>query len=231
MLGKRLINTVAGAAPSACTTDTLDLEGIPAGSCVAYYKLDSTAADVTGNYDGTATNVTYTNSGQFSQAAVFNGSNSRLQLNQHPTASLFTASMWINFNDVTTAQNILGNITATAYAVGWTLGIASGKITLITGNDTSAPWEMIKTYDFVFSTNTWYHLVLVSNGASTNDLYVNGSVSTFTGTPPQIALNNAGPNIEISFGGGVRVLNGKIDQVRFFNKALDSGEVAQLANE
>ena len=80
MLGKRIINTATGAAPTpSCTTDTVQiLDGVPFES-IATYQLDGNANDLTTNYNGTASNVTYT-TGKFGQAAVFNGSSSRIQL-------------------------------------------------------------------------------------------------------------------------------------------------------
>ena len=52
-------------------TDTVDLYNpFPDGGGVALYQLNGDATDVSGNYDGTATNVTY-GAGQFGQAGVF----------------------------------------------------------------------------------------------------------------------------------------------------------------
>ena len=51
-------------------TDTVDLYNpFPDGGGVALYQLNGDATDVSGNYDGTATNVTY-GAGQFGQAGV-----------------------------------------------------------------------------------------------------------------------------------------------------------------
>ena len=54
MLGKRIINTATGAAPSACTTDTVQiLDGTPLES-IATYQLDGAATSIPNNtYPGT----------------------------------------------------------------------------------------------------------------------------------------------------------------------------------
>ena len=58
-----------------CTTNTVDYPT----TNVAYYKLDSSAADqTTNNYDGTPTDITYYNGQQYSQGAVFNGTSSKI---------------------------------------------------------------------------------------------------------------------------------------------------------
>jgi len=110
MLGKRLINTtVAGAAPS-CTTDTVQiLDGSPFQS-IATYQLDGNADDLTGNYDGTASNVTYA-TGKFGQAAVFNGSSSGISLgalNQFSNTTV-SFSLWFNSTSVSTTAILLGS--------------------------------------------------------------------------------------------------------------------------
>ena len=80
-LGKRLISTGA----AACSTDSVQAFGADAAysSNIALYQLDSDGGttnnvpDTTGNYNGTASNVTYA-TGQFGNAAVFNGSSSKI---------------------------------------------------------------------------------------------------------------------------------------------------------
>jgi hypothetical protein len=67
-----------------CTTDTVDYPT----TNVAYYKLDNSAEDETGTYDGTATNVNYT-FGRFGQAAVFNGSSSYINTNYTKSGTNF----------------------------------------------------------------------------------------------------------------------------------------------
>jgi hypothetical protein len=79
-----------------CTTDTVDYPT----TNVAYYKLDNSAEDETGTYDGTATNVNYA-FGRFGQAAVFNGSSSYIDINNiigiSGASSEVSISVWFNF--------------------------------------------------------------------------------------------------------------------------------------
>ncbi len=107
MLGKRIINT--GAAGAACTTDTVQiLDGVPFDS-IATYEFESNANDLTGNYNGTATNVTYA-TGKFGNAAVFNGSSSQIQLplfNRSGNVA-YSFSAWVYL----TSSNVTGSIVA-----------------------------------------------------------------------------------------------------------------------
>ena len=125
MLGKRIINTATGAAPSACTTDTVQiLDGVPLES-IATYQLDGNANDLTTNYNGTASNVTYA-TGKFGQAAVFNGSSSRIQLpsNFNLANNSFSFSFWLANSQTSSSYpsflyvQILSTTTNTNLAIG-----------------------------------------------------------------------------------------------------------------
>jgi hypothetical protein len=89
---ERVIGTV-----STEDTDTTNIHDIFGdGSAVATYNLDGDANDLGGNYDGTASNVTYTD-GKFGQCAVFNGSSSYIQTNVRiPNNSDVSFSFWVN---------------------------------------------------------------------------------------------------------------------------------------
>ena len=60
------------------TVDTLQVLGDT--SCIATYQLDGNANDLSGNYSGTPTDVSY-GVGEFDLAGVFNGSSSGVQIN------------------------------------------------------------------------------------------------------------------------------------------------------
>ncbi len=198
---------------------------------VAYYKM-SDATDQLGNYNGTATNVNFNTEGKFGFAGAFNGSNSRFQLNLNPNAALFSASFWINLNDVTgNTNNILGNLTATAYALGFTLYVYLGKFNVVTSSNT-VNWDMAKTYNQTINNNQWYHVAFVSNG-SNNDLYINGQIvsSTTIFIGSQVSLNSNSSNLEMSFGGSTRIINGKVDQVRIYDSAISAADVTTLYKE
>jgi len=92
MFGKRLINTGG----SVCPSSEFDIFGDSSG--VALYQLNSNADDSSGNYDGTATDVTYV-SGHIDNAGSFNGSSSYIQndsLANEIFKGYFTINLWAN---------------------------------------------------------------------------------------------------------------------------------------
>ena len=211
------------------TVDTLDILGD--GSCIATYQLDGNANDLSGNYSGTPTNVSY-GVGEFDLAGVFNGSSSQIVLPNSTqgigdTTSSF--SFWVKPNS---------------------LGSGYGLVCLFTQND----WIEIRynsSNEFVIyparqsndtyigfspvvrTPNQWYNIVITRDSSSPNiKLYIDGSLietnTTWDGTlttannPNTIGANSAGSSL---------YFNGSIDQVRIFNKALSAGEVTTLYNE
>ena len=92
-MNNRLINTKA-AGGGGCT-DIVDNYDPFGGDGVALYQLNGNANDVSGNYNGTATSVTY-GTGVFGQAAVFNGSTSKILTSLTANPNEISYSLWFN---------------------------------------------------------------------------------------------------------------------------------------
>jgi hypothetical protein len=209
------------------------------GSALAHWKLDGNANDVSGNYNGTASNVSYV-TGLFDQAGDFNGSNSTISTSTVKNSYPFSVSLWATsdvlwdtssygmrelFNLSIGGQRV--SLGITRYDAGsWPVGVAImyGGTSHYTASSTSSI--------FVGSTtSTWYHIVfsVVGNTNASHRVYVNGC---------QLGLKDnggghggsAGWNIGSNSAGG-EYWDGKIDNVRFFNKAISSSEAWSLYQE
>ena len=233
MLDKRIINTaVAGVTPSACTTDTVQiLDGVPLES-VATYQLDGNANDLTTNYNGTWSGTEAYTTGQFGQAAVFDGSSSYISLTQPVNLSTddFTYSFWINPATNTGYGAPLaqyGGINATRNFYSYRMG-STEKITFGLVSTGGAFNQIISTGTTPL--NQWTHVALVRD-SSTQKIYLNGQLSgslsntttTSTSSEPFL-IGSTNENVAEFF-------NGSIDQVRIFNTALSADNVATLYNE
>ena len=210
------------------TVDTLDILGD--GSCIALYPLDGNANDLSGNYSGTPTNVSY-GVGEFDLAGVFNGSSSGINLPSSLNTSVidatgaFSISMWINANDISTIQYLFCSNTANNVDIGINANNqGAGKIV----------WTIYNTsYSYLISTttittNTLYNIIVTyNNGLS--ELFINGaSQGTITKT---LVENSIEPTLGYRNTGGSVRFNGEMDQVRIFNKALDQNDVDILFAE
>ena len=227
MLGKRIINSNNAAAGGACTTNNNDYPT----TNVAYYKM-STAADEKGTYNGTASNVNFNVQGKYGNAAEFNGSSSFISL---PTGvdknNNFTLSFWVNFNTLSDYDSLI--TLQLNYRI-YTNAMSDGRLFFYDGNTT------LSTSAGVVATGNWYNIVVTKSSTLVNGkgmiIYVNG-VDVANNSVTDNAINNTSAGLNLlgaynsSPGGNYFYLDGKLDQVRIFNSALDSTQVASLYNE
>ena len=229
MFGKRLINTGG----VACTTDTLQILGDT--SCVATYRLNGDATDLSGNYNGTATSVTYV-AGQFGDAGSFNGTSSFIDTNYTmPSSSTYSFSVWFKSNS-SARQALFGDIASSGF--GNTSRIIlmiqnSGKFQFIIANG-SSEWNEFTTVDSTpYADNNWHNIVLVISGTSVK-LYADGNTTPIGDLTSSVSAGTDGTQ-SISLGKmgdeNSNYLNGSLDQVRIFNKAITAAEVTTLYNE
>jgi len=209
--------------------DTLDILGD--NSCIATYQLNGNANDLSGNYSATPINLSY-GVGKFDLAGIFDSSTNYALLPFNLQSTPFSISFWAKDNSGS-AYNIANGSGSTQN--GWmvTAGVGSYTFRL---NQGSTNYFILNTVNVVDQTQ-WHHVLVTwdnttnANGAK---IYINGSLdnqatstgtSNFTFTNSDITIFKE-PSRNAWYGNG-----GKLDQIRFFNKALSAGEVTTLYNE
>ena len=202
----------------------------------ALYKFEDDATDAEGNYDATSSpNVTYA-SGYIDKAAVFNGSSSVITI---PTSTInvgssYTFSMWLNFTDVTAYKGIFANITSSRLTNEISVLLNNGKITIysVNSNGNTNLDAITATPQTSIVNNTWTNVVVIADRSATNKakVFFNGVEAASYVYQASAASTAAYSNTQIGLADG-QYLDGKLDQVRIFNRALDSGEVTALYNE
>jgi hypothetical protein len=214
------------------TTNTLDILGD--SSCIAAYPLDGSPLDLSGNYNGVQTDVTYP-VGKFDLGGSFNGSSSRIALPQNSLNSFtqYSISTWINTSS-SADQTIINNwgYQNTQAEQGWLIQKpTSNKIRVLNYNGGAT-----QIYDStgVISLSTWVN-VIVTNTQSQIKIYFNGVLDS-THSSSGFTFNASYPmrphiGAYQYSGGTYGFFNGSIDQVRIFNKALSASEVTTLYNE
>lgn len=203
---------------------------------VASYGFDEgtggSVADASGHgLTGTISGATWTTSGEYTNALNFNGASSYVDLG-NPTALKITGSMtWSAW--VKAAANpaddgiIVGKADATFY--GWTLKTSpdTGPETFGISIATSGNAYVGRYSKTVRSLGTWYYVAGVYNAtAQTLNIYVNGVLDNgvLMGTVPT-SMYDANDNVTIGRRGGGFYLNGTIDEVRLYNRALTQSEI------
>jgi hypothetical protein len=208
MFGRRLINTQQG---GGCTTDTLQILGDT--SCVATYRLNGNATDLSGNYNGTATSVTYV-AGQFEDAGSFNGTSSKISTSVIPlTNTSFSVSLWFNVNSFQIGTLFAqGNSSSSSPIISVGL-ISSTGFELVNRNNSQVGLVKSVTISPAISTATWYHLVW-SCTATESKLYLENALvdtNTFTSNTGTFNTQNIGVRQRLGYYG---YFDGSIDQVR-----------------
>ena len=232
------ITTLVG--ETACVhTSTTDNNDFPVTNA-AYYKLDNSADDSKGTADGTETNIEY-RFGRYGQAAVFNGSSSKITRESlfDNTQVKMSASVWIKATDYSPSSNIAildigDNDTALAQNRIFISGSSPHNIFVSVNGGDGGFAQASQS----FTDNSWNHIVAtwdVTGGGVTNGvkIYLNGSLAG-QGNSTQ-GFNSArdlalGVNEDQSVGDRHH-FSGSIDQVRIFASELSAANVTSLYNE
>lgn len=221
---------------------TITYSQIPTAGLIAHYPFTGNADDYSGNnYHGVVNGATLVMDrfGNSNSAYHFNGISDYISVNYVPfTATPFSVSAWIKLDTIDTegkpivSFGELGGSDLKRFYFSATYGIAP-KPSVGTGgaNDITSISEMI-------TAGRWIHIVLCISNYAVNDVvfYVNDSLydqNTMGGMNVPFPLNNVGFAIG-KHKGTAPLTNyylGTIDDLRIYNRILDSAEVTALYNE
>ena len=212
---------------STTTTNTLSF---PSGkTAIATYMLDNNATDISGNHNGTETNITY-NTGKYGGGAVFNGSNSSIFISSTGTSVTdydqdFSISFWFNFISLNASYS---------YNVLFTGG-GTKNIQFLIDTTNGARFQLYNgTIYYVdtgaVSAGNWYHVVATRSKTNGLEIYLNGiskDTNSFTGNSSAISNKDS---IGSYWDGTRNSFNGSIDQVRIYDTALSGTDVTNIYN-
>jgi len=209
------------------------------GSALAVYKFEDNANDVTGDYNGTASNVSYV-TGKFNKAADFNGTNSKITFStSFSQQTSFTVSFWMKssqYNDDHTIFQFEGDSNVNSNRIG--LASSGTKFGIFPNNTTSGAGftAMSASDSSSLYDGSYHHVALVVDGTSNTSakIYIDGvSKALTTGESYTTTMRMTG-NMRI----GTRkdddsngFYDGEIDQLRIYNGAVSDIGVAALYAE
>ena len=212
-------------------------------STVAYYKM-ADGTDETGNYDATTvSNVDFNVQGKYGFAGNFNGSSSQIITGYAPQAgtTAATISLWINFNSYANSYAVIAGDNNSGSTHQGFLMLATGAPTnaynsnghlwVSLGNQNSGyDIDASTSFDSYGGIGSWIHVAVTVSGTSVS-IYMNGSlVKSYTSTISYAPTASA-HNYRLGYVSGWGYLDAKLDQIRFFNKAISASEVSKLYNE
>jgi len=207
---------------------------------VAYYPFNTNANDLINGYNGTSTNIVYTNLGIVSTSATFNGTSSLISVADFDDFSFgagsFSINMWVY--PVGNSTYLISKRNASFIEYHSTYNITSSTIvfTMFSGGTTAA--FIGRTFVGALTANAWNMITFTFPGGTTVGnlkAYLNGTllsssnqaVGVYTGmtnTTAGVVLGRQG-NIAAGF------LNGRFDQTRFWKgRELTQSEITNIYN-
>jgi hypothetical protein len=227
---------------------TIELASAPTSGLVGEWKLDetsgTTAVDTKNSYDATVfggaafvtgrlgnalnlDNGTAGTGGKYAQMP----SNATLDVVQEGD---YTISAWFYAHSVPPNQSATNKYWAIVVKAGYHMGLVYGvdqKFWM--RHYLAGPAIKDASSASTYPANTWHHVAgVVSKAGGTVTLYVNGAVAgTRTFVADSAALDYGTTRFRIGKGSSDWAADGKVDQVRIYNRALSAAEVSDLFNE
>jgi hypothetical protein len=203
--------------PSPTVTPTLGPTATPAPG-VAYWKFDetsgTTAADSWGANTGTLNGPVWV-AGKYGNALSFDGTNDYVNVAKTDLAVPWTAAMWVKRTDSTVTSVCLMS------SSGYMLKLEQYSNTNKVGYTKAGVADY--TFNYSAPVGTWTHLAFVGTSSGVS-LYVNGTLQqTLTGVI-SCPMGRIGSKSD-----GTEFLYGTLDEVKIYNRALSTGEIAVLA--
>jgi uncharacterized delta-60 repeat protein len=196
----------------------------------ARYTFENNANDVAAGIvqNGTLVgNATFVNDGTRGQVLTLDGSGGSVQINStFGQPQNFTIGGWVNLYSGTGRKEFI-SIDDRVHIALDDVGGVKGSVQVGAGS-----WVDLSSNQFIAGTG-WHHVMYVFNGtsdvhtlyidgvqvasaANTNTVYYSGATTTYIGQHPTNAAWN---------------LNGKVDDVRIYDRALSGSEVTYLASD
>jgi hypothetical protein len=206
-----------------------------ADGTAGHWRFNNTNTDDSGN--GHVANLLNgaaysTNSAEGAASVALDGTNGYVSVGTIALSNQFTVAMWARIpTGATNIQTLAANSGGGFSSDGFRFFVnsyqtANRRIILETGNGTAG--LSVNSNTNTFSLDQWNHVALVADhAAGTASIYYNGA-QVASGSI-RTDFNLTGAVTLGAFGGGSSPLAGNLDDVRIYNRALSTNEIAALA--
>jgi len=188
----------------------------------------STAIDVWGSYDGTINGATTGVSGQYNEAYQFDGTDDQISIDStfgiFDGSHDFSVSVWLNSTTSGDDQTIF-----TPYAE------RNVRCQLVAYGSSNTNFGLRDTGNNQYSVSgtdvrdgNWHHIVFIFHSGGTIELYEDGSLEGQNDIGVTAIQSKSGNNAIGGRGDGYQYVEGTIDDVRVYEKALSATEVSNL---
>lgn len=203
-------------------------------NCIAYYKFESKTDDEQGTYDGTLVgNAAYDGDSMEcgSYSVYLDGDGDAFDCSAVNTTDDFAIAMWVNLEDISQSQYIIGNKASTGVYDGWSIKLNSAdeKLQFYASDGTNYTYLDSETSGFEY--DQWVFIVVtVSKTDDEVEFYVNNTDIT----PASNSISNydfATSGNDLYIGALTNLVyesKGYFDEVMFFSRVLTSTEISDL---
>jgi hypothetical protein len=206
-------------------------QSFPTNGLIAYYPFNGSANDESGNgNNGVVSGATLTQDqfGRSGMAYAFNGSNSLITFNipNIPTgAAPRSLSLWAAANPIPSTGECLACWGAGQYGQAFSIEANGSPLTWWGGLFGPPPADDLNS-GVIVDTN-WHQLVFVYDGTNAS-IAVDGVQKAIASRSPDTAFSAFIVGVGVGPEGLSGFFSGSIDDVRIYNRALSTNEVAQL---
>ncbi|MEU3353172.1 LamG-like jellyroll fold domain-containing protein [Streptomyces sp. NPDC037389] len=216
------------------TSRSIRQDGV--GRPTGWWPLNQTAGTTVADASGTGNTAVATDVAWNDGAASLNGTTSVIGTNGPAlnTASSYSVSTWVKLNSQAASDQTFvgqGGANRQALYLGYSASTKTWSFGSTTGDGSTAAYPAALAPAGSAAAGTWTHLVATfDSGTGTMKLYVNGQpAGTATNSSPWNAPGQTTFGAIHTTGGGLyNQVNGSIDNVQTYARALSGDEVARL---
>lgn len=197
---------------------------------LGWWPADVSVSDVVSGNNGALRGGATLASGLIQQSFALNGTNAYVEITNATALNFssnnFTVSAWVNFNTTSGEQVLLEKWTQST-STGWSLvKRADQRLRLLIGNGAGGQFIVESTAPANLPTNTWVQVAARRQGSQFT-VFTNGT-AIFTGT--QTANLDSSSTLKFGSREGTSLfLNGRIDEVTIYSRALSDQEITSVA--
>jgi hypothetical protein len=221
-------------------------ETLPTKGLITYYPFNGNANDESGNGNNGIVHtavITADRFGNVNKAYSFNGTSSYIEVPDNPILRFnnnFSISLWVSLTNpyrLNYNMTLLGKSLGSTYRDSYTIytGFWSGGVkSTCTGSGTISGGEegIVSTFSLYIS--TWYNITWSFDKTSNQQsLYINGNLIKSQSISYSIDYDDH----PLAIGRGLingnfaEFLDGKLDDIRIYNRTLSGTEIQQLYHE
>ncbi|MEY2407543.1 MAG: large repetitive protein [Verrucomicrobiota bacterium] len=205
--------------PRSCVT--------PPVGMIAWWPGDANPADVQGGHNGTLMNGAGFGPGKVAQSFQLDGSDQFVEVADSPAwdfgAGAFTIDLWVNFDAVRSANAFLAHDEGSGSQNKWIFWLVNNRLILHLNSPTLGAVD-VGSVPFNPVANQWYHLAVTRSGNSYT-FYINGAPTPATDAN---SIPDASAPLTIGQAEGGSFLDGRLDEIEIFNRALSPAEIQSI---